>query len=407
MRNYHFFIVIISLVLIAGCSKDDNPVITMTKGTISGKVTEQTSGNAISGVTIRTQPATKTVITDEIGNYSITEIEAGNYTLTVTKDGYITTTANVKVISDQTTNINFSLSVPPPDPAKPEIYINLFQNKEIIDTAQIQIIVVDTSLVEEVVFFVDGISTLSFNQKNNQFIWAVPEFENGSSHQIYCTAKNIYDKTDTSEIFNVTTFTLDTINISNIIASEDSIFVQWNYPDIYFDLFHTLLTIKNNNNLVLSETHSINNFNVTYKDSLNDFYDYTLEVTAVFKGREATKHVTKKIELSPTPKLGSIIAPSRVHPASVSHVYVEINVISRDQLKNLDSVNLYLFRPDSSFAIFSMNTPDLNTVSGIYSFLMSTAPVNVPVLGKYRFEVEAIHKNGRKSKRVIKTIIFG
>lgn len=294
----------------------------------------------------------------------------------------------------------------PPEPSNPKISINLFQNIEIIDAAQINITVVDTANIKEVLFFVDGVPIRTFDQKNISFLWEIPEFNDGSLHQVYSTAENIYNKIDSTEIYNVYTFTLDTVSISNIIASEDSIFAEWTYPGIYFDSFHVSFSVRNNNNLVYSESKSIPGMSVTFKDSLNDFYDYILEVAAEYKSHKSIKYVTKNIELNPTPKLDSLIAPNRVSPSSTSHVNVKVKVTNRDSLKNIYFVHLYLYRPDSSYYRFNMYTPDLNTESAFYSYLMSTGPSNVPVLGTYRFEVEAIHKNGRKSKRIKKIIIF-
>lgn len=110
MGKFYIILVVIFLLIISGCSKDDNPVNTTTKGTISGRVTEQNSGNAISGASISTQPATSTVTSDNNGNYTISNIEAGSYTLTATMNGYSTNSANVKVDAGQTTTVNIALT---------------------------------------------------------------------------------------------------------------------------------------------------------------------------------------------------------------------------------------------------------------------------------------------------------
>lgn len=103
--------------MISGCSKDDNPVTSTTKGTISGKITDQTSGSAISGASISTQPATTTVTSDNVGNYIISDVEAGSYSLTVTMNGYVSSTSNVNVMADQNSVLNISLAPTPiPDP---------------------------------------------------------------------------------------------------------------------------------------------------------------------------------------------------------------------------------------------------------------------------------------------------
>lgn len=406
MEKY-YFIIILSVLFNFGCSKDENPINQNKTGAISGKVTDQTTGNPIAGVTVIIQQVSKTVITDNSGEYRITEIDAGNYSLTATKDGYISSNVNIKIIANQTTNVSFALSTLPAEPSDPKVYINLFQHKDIIDTAQIQITVIDTSEIQEVLFFVDGTPVLSFNQKNISFVWELPAFEDGSSHQIYCTAKNVYNKVDSTEIFNVTTYKLDTVAINNITASEDSILVEWNYLKEHYDSFHTSLTITNNNSLVFSETKSVTEMNAVFKDSLNDFYDYTLLVATKFKGYTATKFVTKNIELNPTPKIDSLVAPNRIHPATVSHIKVTVKVTSKDLLNNISNVHLYFYRPDSSYVRLNMWTFDLNLVTGIYTCLIPAGPGYVPVLGNYRLEVEAIHNNGRKSRRIIKAIYLG
>lgn len=105
------------ILLFAGCSKDDNPVNTTTKGTISGKITDQISGNAISGASITTQPPTTNVTSDNSGNYIIPDVEAGNYTLSVAKNGYVSYTSNVNVTAGQNTVVNIALAPTPiPDP---------------------------------------------------------------------------------------------------------------------------------------------------------------------------------------------------------------------------------------------------------------------------------------------------
>ncbi|HQJ45558.1 MAG TPA: carboxypeptidase regulatory-like domain-containing protein [Ignavibacteriaceae bacterium] len=116
MGKFYFLIVIISLLLISGCSKDDNPVNTSTKGNISGKVTDQTSGNAISGASVSTQPATTTVTSDNNGNYTISNIEAGSYTVTATMNGYSPNNVNANVTAGQTTTVNIALTNIPVTP---------------------------------------------------------------------------------------------------------------------------------------------------------------------------------------------------------------------------------------------------------------------------------------------------
>jgi PKD repeat protein len=109
MRKSYFFLVIVSLLLIIGCGKDDNPVNTTNKGIISGKVTDQSSGVAIEGASISTYPTTTNVISNNSGIYAIYDVEAGIYSITVTSNGYVTSTSNVNVIAGQTLVVNIAL----------------------------------------------------------------------------------------------------------------------------------------------------------------------------------------------------------------------------------------------------------------------------------------------------------
>ncbi len=116
MVKYYITVVILSVFVIAGCGKDDNPASPSTKGTITGKVIDQSTGNGIGGASIHTQPSTSAVNTDNNGNYTIPEVEAGDYTITVETDGFFPGTVNVSVDAGQTSTKNISLSAIPADP---------------------------------------------------------------------------------------------------------------------------------------------------------------------------------------------------------------------------------------------------------------------------------------------------
>ena len=65
-------------------------VVPPTKGTLTGQVTDATTGQPINGVTVSLSGVTTT--TDSSGNYGFTNITPGTYTLTFTKSGYNTLT---------------------------------------------------------------------------------------------------------------------------------------------------------------------------------------------------------------------------------------------------------------------------------------------------------------------------
>ena len=81
MVKYYFIAVILSIFLISGCSKDDNPASPTTKGTITGKITDQGTGNGVSGASITTQPPSSSTISDNNGNYTILTLRPVNIPL--------------------------------------------------------------------------------------------------------------------------------------------------------------------------------------------------------------------------------------------------------------------------------------------------------------------------------------
>lgn len=83
-------------------------------GSISGTVTNATTGQAISGATIKAMQNSNvldTATTDASGNYTIPELPPGTYTLEASAPGFLRSTQeNVQVIAGQNTVVNFSLS---------------------------------------------------------------------------------------------------------------------------------------------------------------------------------------------------------------------------------------------------------------------------------------------------------
>jgi large repetitive protein len=83
-----------SIVIVVGSNERNfemtPAVIQPTTGTLTGVVTDATTGLPINGVTVSLSGVTTT--TDSGGNYGFTNITPGTYTLTFTKAGYITVT---------------------------------------------------------------------------------------------------------------------------------------------------------------------------------------------------------------------------------------------------------------------------------------------------------------------------
>ncbi len=110
MRKIRF--ILFSIIVVLGlmglsCSKqEDTPVDPPTTGTISGMITEQTTGIALESASVFTEPATSLVTTDANGAYRITTVEPGDYSVTAVKNGYdtmsvaVTVTAGAETIAD-------------------------------------------------------------------------------------------------------------------------------------------------------------------------------------------------------------------------------------------------------------------------------------------------------------------
>lgn len=97
MKN--FYLAILALLL---------PVLASAQFTVSGKITDAQTGEALPGTTISIQSSNSTTVSDASGNYSIANIKAGRYVLKVTYIGYQPQQKSIDVNFD--THINFQLA---------------------------------------------------------------------------------------------------------------------------------------------------------------------------------------------------------------------------------------------------------------------------------------------------------
>ena len=98
------------LLFLCSCSSDYSLDI---YGTISGKVTDVTSGEPINAAQVTLVPSSKTIQTTENGEFVFSGLEEGQYTVSVQKDGYQANRKNVTVVSGETTETIVTLSVIP------------------------------------------------------------------------------------------------------------------------------------------------------------------------------------------------------------------------------------------------------------------------------------------------------
>jgi acid phosphatase len=84
------------------------PISTTSPGTISGKVTNISTGGAISGATVSYSGGSTT--TDTGGNYSFANVTPATYNVTATHSGYFAETKSVVVGSGAAATLNFALA---------------------------------------------------------------------------------------------------------------------------------------------------------------------------------------------------------------------------------------------------------------------------------------------------------
>lgn len=90
------------LVVLATTGCDEETVGPETRGSIEGLVQEASTNEAIANASVTTSPPTQSVLTDNSGAFSLTDIETGNYTVEVSKSGYDTRNVTVNVQENQT-----------------------------------------------------------------------------------------------------------------------------------------------------------------------------------------------------------------------------------------------------------------------------------------------------------------
>lgn len=115
LSNKHMkvFVPVIIVVLLYSCKTEE----IILHGDIKGKVTETSTGEPISGATVKLDQINDSTLTGNWGDYLLKNIIPGEYNIQVTKPGYLTGKNNAAIGPEQTLEINISLDGQP----KPEI----------------------------------------------------------------------------------------------------------------------------------------------------------------------------------------------------------------------------------------------------------------------------------------------
>lgn len=106
-RNLLIVTLGIFLLVLTACEKEKIE-ITET-GTITGVVLDSETDQPIKGVTITTNPASSSIITDDNGAFTIEEVETGDVTITAKKSLYTSNSVTVLVKANESTNAVITL----------------------------------------------------------------------------------------------------------------------------------------------------------------------------------------------------------------------------------------------------------------------------------------------------------
>lgn len=106
----HLAVALVAALSLLSCASDYDLNI---YGSISGKVTDYSTGEPLSAAQVTLVPSANTVQTDADGTFSFDGLEKGQYTVSVQKDGYQANRKNVAVESGETTEIVISLTIIP------------------------------------------------------------------------------------------------------------------------------------------------------------------------------------------------------------------------------------------------------------------------------------------------------
>lgn len=107
MKNLKNLVFILAFVLVAGCSEDT--IDTVKFGTIQGTVTDDATGEALSGVKVTTSPASSTEFTNSNGNFVLNNVPVDDYSVQAELDNYVTAFEPVTVLDGVLSEISFEL----------------------------------------------------------------------------------------------------------------------------------------------------------------------------------------------------------------------------------------------------------------------------------------------------------
>lgn len=100
--------VLLPMMLMCSCADDYTLDI---YGTISGKVTDYSTGEPLQAAQVTLVPGANTIQTNADGAFSFTGLDEGLYTVSVQREGYKPNNKKVKVVSGETVEVAVALQL--------------------------------------------------------------------------------------------------------------------------------------------------------------------------------------------------------------------------------------------------------------------------------------------------------
>lgn len=102
--------ILAGLILVSAVLSCTEPEPVNIYGNIAGKITDESTGEAIDGVTVEISGINQTQKTGSNGSYSFEKIPADDYTIYVSKSGYVSDSKTITVVASKTAQGDFSLN---------------------------------------------------------------------------------------------------------------------------------------------------------------------------------------------------------------------------------------------------------------------------------------------------------
>ncbi len=105
LKYLKYLFIILATAAISSCSSDEDPAF----GGISGRVYDYSTHEPLAGVRVSLTPGSRSITTDESGNFAFTSLESGSYTVMAELKGYASASSHVMVNIGETARTDIAL----------------------------------------------------------------------------------------------------------------------------------------------------------------------------------------------------------------------------------------------------------------------------------------------------------